>query len=167
MAANCSEIKIRQALREESKRIIEVEAIGFPPAEAAKAEDIEARMDVFLENYLVAEDNGVIVGFINGCATDKPVLGDELYHDAGLHKKDGDILTVFGLVVLPEYQHKGVGHKLMRAYLEMAKKQGKKAVILTCKEQKITFYESLGYENHGVANSEHGGAVWYDMQQWF
>lgn len=167
MAAKSGEVIIRQAVRDEAKTIAEIEAICFPPAEAAGLDEIERRMDTFLENYLVAEENGEIIGFINGCSTDKPHLGDELYHDAGLHKKEGEILTVFGLDVLPEYQHRGIGHKLMRAYLELAKNRGQKAVILTCKEQKITFYESLGYEKHGVSDSEHGGAVWYDMQQWF
>lgn len=55
----------------------------------------------------------------------------------------------------------------MRAYIEHARRTGKKAVILTCKEQKITFYESLGYRKLGTADSNHGGAVWYDMQLWF
>lgn len=171
MAANVNTgadgVVIRAAKIEEAERIAQIEAICFPAAEAAGVADIKERMEVFPENFLVAETDGEIIGFINGCTTDKAFLGDELYHDAKLHKKEGDIQTVFGLDVLPEYQHRGIGHKLMRAYIEMARKRGKKAVILTCKEQKITFYESLGYEKQGVADSEHGGAVWYDMQQWF
>lgn len=162
-----NEIRIRAARPEEVERIAEVEAICFPAAEAAGLEDFKERMEAFPENFLVAVDGEKIIGFINGCNTDKPVLGDELYHDAKLHKKNGEIQTVFGLDVLPEYQHRGIGHKLMRAYIELARTTGKEAVILTCKEQKITFYESLGYKKLGVADSCHGGAVWYDMQQWF
>lgn len=161
------EIIIRFANENEAARIAEIESICFPPAEAAGLKDIQDRMEAFLENFLVAEDEGVVIGFVNGCATDKPVLGDELYHDAFLHKKDGEIQTVFGLDVLPEYQHRGIGHKLLKALVEVSKERGKKAVILTCKEKLITFYESCGFENHGVSQSEHGGAKWYDMQQWF
>lgn len=162
-----NEIKIRAAREEEVERIAEIEAICFPEAEAAGLADFKERMKAFPENFLVAVDGDTIIGFINGCNTDKPVLGDELYHDATLHKPDGEIQTVFGLDVLPQYQHRGIGHQLMRAYIEHARTHGKKAVILTCKEQKITFYESLGYKKQGIADSEHGGAVWYDMQQWF
>ena len=36
-------------------------------------------------------------------------------------------------------------------------------VILTCKQEKLAYYEKFGFENHGVSNSSHGGAVWYDM----
>ena len=44
---------------------------------------------------------------------------------------------------------------------------GKKALILTCKEHMIPFYESHGLKKLGVADSCHGGATWYDMQIWF
>lgn len=164
---NTEDVKVRAARAEEAERLAEIESICFPAAEAAGLKDIQERMDTFLENFLVAELNGEIIGFINGNNTDRPFLGDELYHDAKLHKKDGEIQTVFGLNVLPDFQHRGIGHKLMKAYIELARSRGKKAVILTCKEQKITFYESLGYKKLGVADSDHGGAVWYDMQQWF
>jgi len=162
-----NEITIRAAKAEEVERIAEIEKLCFPAAEAAGLSDFKERMEAFLENFLVAVDGDTIVGFINGCNTDKPVLGDELYHDAKLHKPEGEIQTVFGLDVLPQYQHRGIGHQLMRAYIEHARRTGKKAVILTCKEQKITFYESLGYRKLGTADSNHGGAVWYDMQLWF
>ena len=161
-----NEITIRAAKAEEVERIAEIEKLCFPAAEAAGLSDFKERMEAFLENFLVAVDGDTIVGFINGCNTDKPVLGDELYHDAKLHKPEGEIQTVFGLDVLPQYQHRGIGHQLMRAYIEHARRTGKKAVILTCKEQKITFYESLGYIKLGTADSNHGGAVWYDMQLW-
>lgn len=161
------ELKIRNATKEETEKMAEIEEICFPPAEAAGLEQIRERMAEFPENFFVAELEGKVVGFINGAATDKPVLGDELYHDAGLHKKDGDIQTVFGLNVLPEYRHQGIAHKMVQEFVETAKKRGKKAVILTCKERLIPFYESCGFQNFGMADSCHGGAVWYDMQCWF
>ena len=101
-----NEIKIRAAREEEVERIAEIEAICFPEAEAAGLADFKERMKAFPENFLVAVDGETIIGFINGCNTDKPVLGDELYHDATLHKPDGEIQTVFGLDVLPQYQHR-------------------------------------------------------------
>ena len=36
-------------------------------------------------------------------------------------------------------------------------------VILTCKQEKIPYYQKFGFQNRGVSASEHGGAVWYDM----
>lgn len=161
------EVQIRAACTSEAEQIAAIEAVCFPPAEAAQVEEIKRRMEAFLENFLVAETDGKIVGFINGCTTDKPVLGDELYHDAGLHKRDGEIQTVFGLDVLPDYRHRGIARRLLQSLIALSHKRGKKAVILTCKEHMIPFYESCGFCNQGIADSEHGGAVWYDMQLWF
>jgi hypothetical protein len=36
-------------------------------------------------------------------------------------------------------------------------------IILTCKQEKIGFYESMGFVLRGVSDSSHGGAQWYDM----
>ncbi len=65
------------------------------------------RMGAFQENFVVAVKDEQIVGFINGGTTDKPVLPDEFYHDITLHRKDGEIQTVFGLNVIPEYRSSG------------------------------------------------------------
>ena len=82
-------------------RLAEIEAICFPPAEAASHEEVVKRMGAFPENFVVAVKDEQIVGFINGGTTDKPVLPDEFYHDITLHRKDGEIQTVFGLNVIP------------------------------------------------------------------
>lgn len=161
------EVEIRAAKANETEELARIEGVCFPAAEAASLEEITERMNAFPENFLAAEKDGTLVGFINGGTTDKPVLGDELYHDTSLHKRDGEIQTVFGLNVLPEYRHHGIAHQLVKAFAELARQRGKKAVILTCKKHMIPFYESCGFAYHGQAASEHGGAVWYDMQQWF
>lgn len=160
-------VNIRFACAEDAVRIAEIEAVCFPPAEAAGEEDIKERIAAFSENFLVAEVDGKYAGFINGCTTDKPILGDELYHDAGLHKRNGEIQTVFGLDVLPDYRGQGIARVLLNEFISLARSREKKAVILTCKEHMLPFYESFGFCNQGVADSEHGGALWYDMQLWF
>lgn len=161
------QVNIRLAAKEEKEILAEIEGICFPPAEAAEKEEVFKRMEVFPENFVVAELDGKVIGFINGCTTDKPVLEDELYHNVSLHKKDGFIQTVFGLNVLPKYRRRGVARKLVNAFLELARERKRDGVILTCKEHMIPFYESCGFSMMGKADSDHGGAVWYDMQQWF
>ena len=71
--------------------------------------------------------------------------------------------SIFGLDVIPEYQHHGLASRLMRHMIEETKKRGKQGLILTCKDRLIGFYETFGYRNLGVSESVHGGAVWYDM----
>lgn len=159
------EALIRQAKREEAAELAAIEAACFPAAEAATEQEIAVRMDAFLENFLVAELNGKIVGFIDGGTTDEPHLPDEMYHDVALHRPDGAYQTVFGLNVLPEYRRGGIAGQLVDTFVQLARERGKKGVILTCKEHLIHYYAHHGFVKYGVADSCHGGATWYDMRQ--
>ena len=156
-------MEIRQAVVAELEQIIQIEQVCFPPAEAAKEEDIRERFEVFEECFVVAVEGDKVLGFVNGCVTDKPELPDELYHDTSLHKPEGDYQTVFGLDVLPEYQRKGIATKLMNAFTALARKRGKKGMVLTCKDHLIPFYESCGFKHCGASASSHGGSKWNDM----
>ena len=83
-------LQIRLADPGEADRLAEIEAICFPPAEAASHEEVVKRMGAFPENFVVAVKDEQIVGFINGGTTDKPVLPDEFYHDITLHRGHPD-----------------------------------------------------------------------------
>ncbi|MDR3566211.1 MAG: GNAT family N-acetyltransferase [Negativicutes bacterium] len=154
---------IRRVRPEDLKRITEIEAACFPAAEAASQEIFKDRIAVFPDCFLVAEAAGILIGFINGCITDSPVIYDELFHSTFNHMPDGENLTVFGLDVIPEYQKQGVAAKLMNHFIQLAQNTGRKSVILTCKERLVHYYESFGYVNGGVSRSTHGGAQWFDM----
>lgn len=155
---------IRQALMTEGELLADIEAVCFPPAEAASREAVLERLETFPENFLVAERDGKIVGFINGGTTDVPYLPDEFYHDVSLHKPEGAYQTVFGLNVLPEHRRQGIAEQLITAFLKLAKKREKKAVILTCKDHLVHYYERFGFVKYGKSDSCHGGATWYDMR---
>lgn len=156
-------MSIRNAEPQDVEEIIRIEAVCFPPAEAAQPDDVRARYAAFPENFFVFEQDGRIAGFINGCTTDAPELPDALYHDTSLHRPDGAYQTVFGLDVLPEYRKNGIGGQLIRHYVATARARGKKGVVLTCKDHMIRFYERAGFTCKGVSASSHGGAKWNDM----
>ena len=158
---------IRQARPEDLPAIAALEARGFPPAEAASPESFAARFAVFPHCFFVAEDDGAIVGHINGCMTDFDTCRDELYHDAGLHREEAPHQAVFGLVVDPQRQHQGIGAALVRHFLEVARQRGKEDVVLTCKEPKIPFYARFGYIDEGLSSSTHGGVPWHQMRLTF
>ena len=156
-------MEIRLALPSELEQIITIEQICFPPAEAASEEEIRSRFKVFGECFIVAVEEGKVLGFVNGCITDKPELPDALYHDTAMHRADGDYQTVFGLDVLPEFQRKKIATKLMNFFIATAKERGKKGVVLTCKDHLIPFYTSCGFKHYGISVSSHGGSKWNDM----
>ncbi|MCI6886583.1 MAG: GNAT family N-acetyltransferase [Lachnospiraceae bacterium] len=157
------DIRIRQVTPEDLDAVTHVEAVCFPEAEAATRESLEQRIAAFPESFFVAEKDGEIIGFINGCVTDERTIRDEMFEDAGLHNPNGAYQSIFGLDVLPEYQHHGLASRLMRHLIADAREKGRKGLILTCKDRLIGFYETFGYRSLGISASVHGGAVWYDM----
>lgn len=156
-------IKIRQASLSDLEDIIEIESACFPKAEAADALSLKARLTVFPSSFLVAETDGKIIGFINGCVTNEETICDEMFSDPSYHQEDGKYQAIFGLDVLSAYRRQGVGASLMRALADVARREMRKGLILTCKKEKIKYYQSFGYENKGISKSAHGNAVWYDM----
>ncbi|MFZ5967177.1 MAG: GNAT family N-acetyltransferase [Bacillota bacterium] len=158
-----SELKIRNVLPEDLACVSQIEAVCFPSAEAAPKDVLKERISVFPEGFFVAELNNEIIGFINGGATNKNYIEDAFFKTMNLHMSNGDNLVIFGLDVHPNYQRKGFAKELMEYYIEAAKKDGRKKILLTCKEHLIKYYEQFGYINEGVSASEHGGAKWYDM----
>ena len=156
-------IRIRQARPEDLPSIAALEAACLPPAEGAGPAAFEKRIETFPESFFVAEVEGQIVGMINGCVTDDETISDILFEDSSRHNPDGRYQSIFGLDVLPDWQHKGIATILMTYFIHKAMDFGREGLILTCKEKLITFYEGFGYQNLGVSGSTHGGAVWYDM----
>ncbi len=157
------EVCIRKVKPEDLDAVTRVEAVCFPEAEAAPRESFRQRISTFPDSFFVAEKDGEIIGFINGCATDSRVIFDEMFADASHHRKDGIYQSIFGLDVIPEYQHQGLASRLMEHLIEDAREKGRKGLTLTCKDRLIGFYERFGYKNLGLSQSVHGGAVWYDM----
>lgn len=157
------DINIRRVSIEDLDAVAEVEEKCFPKAEAATKTSLEQRIKIFPESFFIAEIDGKIIGFINGCITNEIAIYDELYSDTTLHLPNGAYQTVFGLDVVPEYRKQGIAEKLMKHMVEASKLDGRKGVILTCKEKLIHYYSKLGFENRGISKSEHGGSQWYDM----
>ena len=156
-------IVIRTVRPDDLAQTAAVEAACFPAAEAADERSLRERIAAFPESFLVAETEGRVIGFINGAVTDQRTITDDMFEDAGLHNPDGAYQSIFGLDVVEEFRHQGIASRLMEEMIRRAREQGRRGLILTCKERLIPFYEQFGYECHGKSQSTHGGAVWYDM----
>lgn len=154
---------IRNVTTEDLDGVTNVEAICFPAAEAADRRALADRIAAFPDSFFVAEADGNIIGFINGAVTDSQVIEDVMFEEVSLHKPEGAYQSIFGLDVLPDFRGRGIAADLMRHMIKEAKNQGRKGLILTCKEGLIHYYEAFGYRSLGLSESVHGGAVWYDM----
>lgn len=160
-------MRIRTANGKDLSAIAKVESVCFPQAEAATEESLKERLRVFSDCFWLLEDGDRIVGFVNGMVTDCADLTDEMYEDARMHNENGAWQMIFGLDVIPEYRCRGCAEMLMNHLIEEAKKQGRKGVVLTCKDRLIHYYAKFGFENEGLSKSTHGDAVWYQMRKVF
>ena len=109
-------MRIRTATQDDLDAICRVEAICFPASEAGTHESFAARLKVFPRHFLLLEDEGRLIGFVNGMVTDDRTISDVMFEQAELHKEDGKWQSVFGLDVLPEHRRKGYAGQLMRAF---------------------------------------------------
>lgn len=157
---------IRQIRKEEADEAAEIESICFPPNEACSYEQMRSRVTTAPELFLVAVDRatGKIAGFLNGLSTDEECFRDEFFQNAALYNPDGKNVMLLGLDVLPEYRRQGLATYIMKTYLEIERKKGRKKALLTCLESKVKMYEKMGYEDLGMANSSWGGERWHEMR---
>ena len=156
-------MQIRQATLADLDAVEYIEKECFPVSEAASRKSLQERLQAFSHSFLVLEDEGKLIGMINGCVCDSQYIEDKYYESTSYHHEEMSYQHIFGLDVLPAYQHHGYGQMLMRALIQSSKERNKKGMVLTCKKEKITFYEQFGYKCLGVSSSLHGGAIWYDM----
>ena len=161
-------MRIRTASMADLDAVTAVETVCFPPTEAASRAEFANRLAVYPNHFwLLEEDDGTLVGFINGMAADEPVLRDELYENAALHKEDGAWQMIFGVNTLPRYRGRGCAAQVMARVIADARAQGRRGCVLTCKDHLIHYYERFGFQNEGCSASTHGGARWYDMRLTF
>ena len=116
---------IRTASLADAAALAAVEAACFPPAEAATAAEITDRLAYYADHFwLLEEDDGTLVSFVDGMTTDEPTLRDEMYEDAALHDEDGTWQMIFGVNTLPAYRCRGcAGAVLERDALRFAADQ--------------------------------------------
>lgn len=160
-------MEIRNATMRDLDAIAEVEAQCFPLLEAAPEAEFIRRIQWNQKHFWVLEDQGQIVGFVNGFATDSRDLTDEMYDHAEMRNEAGAWQMIFGLDVIPSCRRQGCGAMLLETMIEDARSAGRRGVVLTCKEPLVHYYAKFGFRNEGVSASVHGGVTWYQMRLTF
>ena len=160
-------MEIRNATIEDVEAVTAVEALCFPAAEAAPKQEFIERLSVYPDSFWLLFDGEKLVGFVDGMVTDDPDLTDEMYEKADLHNPDGKWQMIFGVNTIPSYRRQGCAAMLLRQAIADAKERGKAGLVLTCKDKLLHYYAKFGFENEGVSESVHGGAVWYQMRLTF
>ena len=129
-------MQIRTAVPADLQGIVNIEAECFPAAEAATEASLSGRLAFYPNHFWVQLDGDRMIGFVNGMVTDEPDLRDEMYEDASLHNEN----------------------------ICEAKAQGRKGLVLTCKDKLVHYYAKFGFVSEGISGSTHGNVVWYQMR---
>ncbi len=159
---------IRTAVMEDLDQIAAVEAECFPAAEAATKEEFAERIRYYGNHFWLMFDAEKLVAFVDGFVTDEADLTDEMYEKAELHEESGSWQMIFGVNTIPAYRKQGLAGQLIQRAIEDARVQGRKGLVLTCKDHLVSYYGKFGFQNEGVSeNSTHGGAVWNQMRLTF
>lgn len=161
-------MEIRRAGIQDLDAVTAVEAECFPKAEAATREEFEKRLHFYGEHFWLMFEEGKLISFVDGFVTDEPDLTDEMYAKAELHNENGAWQMIFGVNTIPSYRKCGYAGTLIKKMIEDAAAQGRKGLVLTCKDALVSYYAKFGFVNEGVTpQSTHGGAVWNQMRLTF
>lgn len=157
-------MEIRKATLNDLDAITALEAACFPEAEAASRDSFEKRLKVFADRFWLMWDGDRLVSMVNGMVTDQEELVDEMFADASIHQPEGAWQMIFGVATHPEYQRQGLAAQVLERAIADVKAEGRRGLILTCKDFRIHYYAKFGFVSEGVSGSEHGGAKWYQMR---
>ena len=110
---------IRKATVNDLQAVTDLEAICFPAAEAASKESFKWRLETYPSHFFVMEDeNGKIISFVNGPITVEADLVDEMFSDPSYSKENGEWQMIFGVATHPDCQRRGYAGQLLKAMIE-------------------------------------------------
>ena len=159
---------IRHATEEDITAIAAVEAKCFPPAEAATEKEFAERVKYYGNHFWMMYDDEKLIAFVDGFVTDEADLTDAMYEKADMHNENGQWQMIFGVNTIPAYRRCGYAGQLIKAAIEDAGEQGRKGLVLTCKERLVHYYAEFGFKDEGVSDkSVHGGVEWHQMRLTF
>ena len=157
-------MELRHAAPADAEAAARLETACFPAAEAASLASIRARIAAFPDHFWLLFDGGQLVCMVNGMVTDLPDLTDEMYDNAGLHREAGAWQMIFSVATDPAHQKQGLAEQVLRQVIADARAQGRKGLVLTCKDKLVHYYAKFGFVSEGVSGSTHGNVVWYQMR---
>lgn len=161
-------MKITYAEEKDTAAIAAAEAACFPPAEAATEQEFVERIKYYGNHFWLLYDADKLIAFVDGFVTDEPDLTDTMYENACMHNENGAWQMIFGVNTLPAYRQHGYAGELIQKAIADAKEQGRKGLVLTCKDRLVHYYAKFGFVDEGVTDkSTHGNVAWHQMRLTF
>ncbi len=148
------DINIRIELEKDYKRVEEITKLAFYYPERIKRGGIGCPYEHWMVNQLRKRDGILSLSII--AEIDKLIVGHIICSEAVVEtvNKTYPVLNFGPLSVLPEYQRKGIGSKLIYAMIEKAKLLGYGAILFYGRPE---YYPQFGFKEasvYGITDSE-------------
>lgn len=156
-------MEINQVTLADLPDILRIENLGFTPDEAGTEAQYRDRIAKLAATFLVGKIAGRVVGFVVGPATTEPLVEDWMYETTPTNLVQGGNQLIFTIAVDPAYRGQHLGSQLLTAMTALARSQQRQTVALTSLDRNVPFYEKNGFDNRGVADSDHAGEIWYNL----
>lgn len=145
---------IRRVTMDDLEEVVNLESAAFKMTKEQTRNDMIGRIENYPDTFLVAQEDGKVIGHIFGPAFNKRYIEDELYFNNHPNQKDDRYQMILSLAVLPAYRKQGIATKLIEALAQEARKQNRQAISLTCLPKLIKFYEKRGFHNEGKTSDD-------------
>lgn len=116
-------------------------------ADAASVETLRARLRIFPEGFLVAWEQGRLVGYIESCLWDRAIPEFQPHPGffAEQHRPAAKTLYIIFIGVREEYRRQSVGSQLIEALLQATRPLALQRVHAVSRDQLMPFYQNLGF----------------------
>ena len=158
-----SALHFRNAKPSDAARCYQIESCAYEGDEAATLEKISTRIARYPQGFLILEQAGAIIGFINSGCAHQVQMADEDFKELVGHTADAPNVVIMSVVIDPAYQGRGYSTRLMEAFVALMTASGKQTIHLMCKEQHVELYRRMGYRYVQPSSSDHGGMAWHEM----
>ena len=159
---------IRHATIDDLDIITLIETTLFHKTEAAKKEEINDRLELNGDYFWLLDDFGEVLAFVHDLPTNAENLSDDMFNTREKYYDiNGAWLMLLSVATHPFHRNRGYARRVMQQVITDSRDQGRKGIVLTCKEQLIPFYQKCSFLSEGKSASTHGGAAWYQMRLTF
>ena len=145
---------IRTVTMNDLETIVNLESSAFAMSKEQTKKDMVGRIKNYPDTFLVAEENGEVIGHIFGPSFNQRYIVDELYFKNRPNRVGDQYQTILSLAVSPKYRKQGIATALLDQLNVIAKKQGRHAMTLTCFPELFSFYEKRGFEKEGKTSDD-------------
>ena len=97
------------------------------------------RIKNYPDTFLVAEEDGKVIGHVLGPSFNQRYITDKLYFKNHPNRAKDQYQTILSLAVSPKYRKHGIATALLEQLSSVAKGQGRKAITLTCLPKLFSF----------------------------